>query len=117
MKNQQQAEREEQQRIKNLVLNYDLGDDNDLNDGDPNSPSPHLPLLERNPNAKGIEAPEKRGSSHRDPRSADKASTTRSGFRARKLQLSDVDWYGNTTTTTNKSKSQSQSKKGPRKSC
>jgi regulator of nonsense transcripts 2 len=24
MKNQQQAEREEQQRIKNLVLNYDL---------------------------------------------------------------------------------------------
>lgn len=68
MKTQQQAEREEQQRIKNLVLNYDLGDDNDVNDG---------------PN-------EKRNSSHRDIR-GDKNSN-RSGFRARKLQLSDVDW-------------------------
>ena len=27
MRTQQQAERAEQQRIKNLVLNYDLGDD------------------------------------------------------------------------------------------
>ena len=27
MKTKQEAEREEQQRIKNLVLNYDLGDD------------------------------------------------------------------------------------------
>ena len=32
MKSQQAAEREEQQRIKNLVLNYDLGDD-DQHDG------------------------------------------------------------------------------------
>ncbi|EER25405.1 MIF4G domain containing protein [Coccidioides posadasii C735 delta SOWgp] len=63
MRSQQQAEREEQQRIKNLVLNYDLGDDNDLNDGN-----------------------EKRTSSK-----PEKASTSR-GFRARKLQLSDVDW-------------------------
>lgn len=30
MKNQQQAEREEQQRIKNLVLNYDLQQNDDL---------------------------------------------------------------------------------------
>ncbi|KMU92161.1 hypothetical protein CIHG_10022 [Coccidioides immitis H538.4] len=66
MRSQQQAEREEQQRIKNLVLNYDLGDDNDLNDG-----------------CKGNE---KRTSSK-----PEKASTSR-GFRARKLQLSDVDW-------------------------
>jgi len=29
MKNQQQAEREEQQRIKNLVLNYDLRESED----------------------------------------------------------------------------------------
>ncbi len=28
MKSKQEAEREEQQRIKNLVLNYDLGEDN-----------------------------------------------------------------------------------------
>lgn len=34
MRTQQQAEREEQQRIKNLVLNYDLGDDNEPNDGE-----------------------------------------------------------------------------------
>ncbi|QSS57182.1 nonsense-mediated mRNA decay protein [Histoplasma capsulatum var. duboisii H88] len=67
MKTQQQAEREEQQRIKNLVLNYDLRDDNESNDG-----------------------PEKR--SHRDTRTADKSSSNRSGFRSRKLQLSDVDW-------------------------
>ena len=34
MKTQQEAEREEQQRIKNLVLNYDLhADDNDSHDG------------------------------------------------------------------------------------
>ena len=33
MKTKQEAEREEQQRIKNLVLNYDLRDDNDSHDG------------------------------------------------------------------------------------
>ena len=33
MKSQQAAEREEQQRIKNLVLNYDLRDENDQHDG------------------------------------------------------------------------------------
>ena len=33
MKSQQEAEREEQRRIKNLVLNYDLRDDNDGHDG------------------------------------------------------------------------------------
>lgn len=33
MRTQQQAERAEQQRIKNLVLNYDLRNDDDANDG------------------------------------------------------------------------------------
>ena len=33
MKSQQEAEREEQRRIKDLVLNYDLRDDNDPHDG------------------------------------------------------------------------------------
>jgi regulator of nonsense transcripts 2 len=33
MKNQQQAEREEQQRIKNLVLNYDLQQNEDQDGG------------------------------------------------------------------------------------
>ncbi|KZF23366.1 hypothetical protein L228DRAFT_209787 [Xylona heveae TC161] len=67
MKTQQQAEREEQQRIKNLVLNYDLGEDND-GDEKINTFSP---------------------SQYR----FDKASNNRSTQRARKLQLSDVDWY------------------------
>ncbi|OJD18443.1 hypothetical protein AJ78_01563 [Emergomyces pasteurianus Ep9510] len=98
MKTQQQAEREEQQRIKNLVLNYDLGDDNEPSDGEFNTSSfssPRYPPLEENPNTKGIirkQGPDKR--SHRDPRSTDKSSSNRSGFRSRKLQLSDVDWYG-----------------------
>jgi regulator of nonsense transcripts 2 len=35
MKNQQQAEKEEQQRIKNLVLNYDL-QQNDDQEGETN---------------------------------------------------------------------------------
>ncbi|ODH51801.1 hypothetical protein GX48_02045 [Paracoccidioides brasiliensis] len=107
MKTQQQAEREEQQRIKNLVLNYDLRDDNEPSDGEFNilsSPSPRTSsnpspfLLEENPNTKGIirnnKGPDKR--THRgDPRSNnDKSNSNRSGFRSRKLQLSDVDWYG-----------------------
>lgn len=42
MKNQQQAEREEQQRIKNLVLNYDLQQNEDTDGGtDPGSPELH----------------------------------------------------------------------------
>lgn len=88
MKNQQQADREEQQRIKNLVLNYDLSNDNDSNDGEAD---PSDPFLQKNPNAKGRKGLEKRSNSHRDSR-IDKLNSNRSGFRARKLQLSDVDW-------------------------
>lgn len=88
MKTQQQADREEQQRIKNLVLNYDLSNDNDHNDGESD---PLDPLLQRNPNAKGMKGLEKRNNSHRDSR-MDKSSSNRTQFRARKLQLSDVDW-------------------------
>jgi len=64
MKTQQQAEREEQQRIKSLVLNYDLRDGEEL-DGLENKQTAIRP---------------------------DKSSNNRSGQRARKLQLSDVDW-------------------------
>lgn len=85
MKTQQAAEREEQQRIKNLVLNYDLREGDDL-DGD------SLPAsfsLGHNINAykAGLE---KAAGSYPRP---DKSSNNRSGQRARKLQLSDVDWY------------------------
>ncbi|KAL1305320.1 hypothetical protein AAFC00_002222 [Neodothiora populina] len=66
MRNQQEAERAEQQRIKSLVLNYDLRDD-DSNDAALELQSPYT-----------------------QPR-IDKSGTGRNQQRARKLQLSDVD--------------------------
>ncbi|KAI9736047.1 MAG: hypothetical protein M1818_006223 [Claussenomyces sp. TS43310] len=84
MKTQQQAEREEQQRIKSLVLNYDLRDGEEQ-DGD-------MTLRPIQPNANvykqniGLE-------SKLIAVRPDKSSNNRSGQRARKLQLSDVDWY------------------------
>lgn len=128
MKSQKEAERAEQQRIKNLVLNYDLQDSStdagiDITISDYFShPNPNLrdrrpagfPLVTLNENtlahsyiSEGLSG-EKHGSSHHqhnaslhqssasnnsNPRPADKSGTTRSGHRARKLQLSDVDWY------------------------
>lgn len=85
MKTQQEAERAEQQRIKNLVLNYDLRDE-DL-DGEDDFLFP----LEPNLNTKSLEGSEKANASA--PRT-DRAVSNRAGQRARKLQLSDVDWYG-----------------------
>lgn len=67
MRSKQQAEREEQQRIKNLVLNYDLREENE---------------------ADGLD---KQHNPYTQPR-VDKAGNNRSNQRARKLQLSDVDW-------------------------
>ena len=130
MKNQQEAERAEQQRIKNLVLNYDLQDSGaDSGTGstdllsDPFSyPNPNLraPWPSRTfPSLvpqdideiqrahtivyKGTGAGEKhqhnaslhQNSAHHatNARPLDKSSSNRSGQRARKLQLSDVDWY------------------------
>lgn len=130
MKNQKEAERAEQQRIKNLVLNYDLQDSNTDQNGTDNNisfdcfpqPNPNLPLrkalspyvvpLEKrtfahNTLSEGLSG-EKHGASHHqhnaslhqsssatntNARPADKSSSNRSGHRARKLQLSDVDWY------------------------
>jgi len=127
MKSQKEAERAEQQRIKNLVLNYDLQDSSTDQAGtaiDPldyfSSPNPNLskppggfpsviPLeentLTHNVSSEGLGG-EKHGASHHqynaslhqssnsaNARPADKSSTNRSGHRARKLQLSDVDWY------------------------
>ncbi|KNG85411.1 hypothetical protein ANOM_007118 [Aspergillus nomiae NRRL 13137] len=66
MRSQQQADREEQQRIKNLVLNYEMSNE-----------------------AETAEALEKR--SPRDSR-VDKSGGNRTAFRSRKLQLSDVNW-------------------------
>ncbi|KFA61568.1 hypothetical protein S40285_03997 [Stachybotrys chlorohalonatus IBT 40285] len=65
MKNQQQAEREEQQRIKSLVLNYDL---------------------QQNEDQEGNERPATFYHNRVEKSGRDK------GQRVRKLQLSDVDW-------------------------
>ena len=123
MRNQKEAERAEQQRIKNLVLNYDLQDSNTDQDGIDNSsyyhqyfsqPNPNLPkhyldsstTVTHNRVSQGLVGGEKHSASHHqhnaslhlssvnyaNSRVADKG-TNRSSQRARKLQLSDVDWY------------------------
>ena len=128
MKSQKEAERAEQQRIKNLVLNYDL-QDSSTDTGTENTisdyfshPNPNLrnhrptgfPLVALDGNtlahsclSEGLSG-EKHNSSHHqhnaslhqssasnnsNTRPAERSGTNRSGHRARKLQLSDVDWY------------------------
>ncbi|KAI9851881.1 MAG: hypothetical protein M1838_002452 [Thelocarpon superellum] len=82
MKTQQQAERQEQQRIKSLVLNYDLRDEEQ--DGDNLGPAFML-----HPSTKSIAGLDRNQASNGR---LDKTGGTRSKQRARKLQLSDVDW-------------------------
>ncbi|CAG8949579.1 hypothetical protein HYFRA_00007812 [Hymenoscyphus fraxineus] len=85
MKTQQAAEREEQQRIKNLVLNYDLRDGEEQDGEDTQAPIlPNQNIHNNSGNEKATAANFAR---------PDKSSNNRSGQRARKLQLSDVDWY------------------------
>ena len=94
MKSQQAAEREEQLRIKNLVLNYDLREESEQQDGDSYGflcPHGLVPLV-KNPNTKGLQlGSERYSASH----SRSGQGSGRNSHRARKLQLSDVDWYGN----------------------
>ncbi|KAK8160157.1 armadillo-type protein [Phyllosticta citribraziliensis] len=123
MRTQQEAERAEQQRIKNLVLNYDLRDDNET-DGE-FDPFPFPPMESRSNGppswqkqqpqllrpcsdnrrtrtdslGKGLD---KQHNPYNVPR-IDKASNNRSTQRARKLQLSDVDWYGKKSSSTRSS--------------
>lgn len=86
MKTQQAAEKEEQQRIKSLVLNYDLRDVEEQ-DGDSN-----LASLVPNSNIKqNNTGPGKTAAV--GPTRFDKSGSNRSGQRARKLQLTDIDWY------------------------
>ncbi|RDW92147.1 MIF4G-containing protein [Coleophoma crateriformis] len=87
MRTQQAAEKEEQQRIKNLVLNYDLRDVEEQ-DGDSNL-APLLPNPNIKQNTAGLEKTAVTG-----PARFDKSGSNRSGQRARKLQLTDIDWYG-----------------------
>ena len=95
MKSQQAAEREEQQRIKSLVLNYDMHDEND-HDGEP---CPHgldlrqseTPWMMDNPNTKGLPLGSER---HSASHTRSEGGSRRNQQRARKLQLNDLDWYG-----------------------
>ncbi|KAF2964295.1 hypothetical protein GQX73_g9280 [Xylaria multiplex] len=95
MKNQQQAEREEQQRIKNLVLNYDLRENEDL-DGDTLPSS-----LKPNPNIHRSNDPGHDKPSYHTNR-GERLNRERGGQRIRRLQLSDVDWYAHTHKNSNK---------------
>lgn len=100
MRSKQQAEKEEQQRIKNLVLNYDLRDDNDT-EGD----SPFHYHLQPNTNrttTKSTQGLDKTHNPYAQPR-LDKAGNNRSNQRARKLQLSDVNWYGTSSSKSSRS--------------
>lgn len=98
MKSKQQADREEQQRIKNLVLNYDLRDGEDQ-DGDDFSLNPIVP----NYNIKTLDTGLERLNVASNAK-LDKSGNNRSGHRARKLQLSDVDWYGKNSPKTSEKK-------------
>ena len=115
MKNKKEAERAEQQRIKSLVLNYDLQDaDQDGIDQlfdfalQPNTN--HNPLLNRvRPDARTPDAHDslqgyggdkhefnpslRQSANHAGSKSSDKPGSHRAPQRSRKLQLSDVNWY------------------------
>ncbi len=85
MKSQQQAEKEEQQRIKNLVLNYDLQQSEDQEGRS---------KVETYERADKLTCAAQSG--HERPPTfhhnrAEKPTKDR-GQRIRKLQLSDVDW-------------------------
>lgn len=93
MRNKQQADKEEQQRIKSLVLNYNEARD----DGDDTGDIPFSYTLHPNTNRKRTETSE--GGLDKTPnpyaqQRLDKAGHNRSNQRARKLQLNDLNWYG-----------------------
>lgn len=90
MKTQQQAEREEQQRIKNLVLNYDLRESED-HDGD-TTMSPFL--LNPNIHNNSIAGHEKTTTFHINR--PEKQGKDRGAQRVRRLEMNDLDWYDNT---------------------
>lgn len=110
MKTKQEAEREEHQRIKGIVLNYDLREEDQ--DGDDFSVNP----IEPNYNIKTLNTGLERLNVATNTK-IDKSGNNRSGQRARKLQLSDVDWYGEIpskpSTSNEQSGGQSESRKTP----
>ncbi|KAG8526512.1 uncharacterized protein KY384_008712 [Bacidia gigantensis] len=121
MKNQREAEREEQRRIKSHILNLDFQDSNSDAAGttstlsfdpflspNPNLPRSRPPLVPQDFNRdayddvhKGMGAADRhphnptlgRSSSNNAVKAAEKPASNRRNQRAPKLQMSDVDWY------------------------
>lgn len=90
MKSQQAAEREEQQRIKNLVLNYDLNDD-DQHDG---SENPFLAqIVQPSLGSKKLAKFNPKTGYDHFSNSMGRSERSNRAPRARRLNLSDVDWY------------------------
>ena len=89
MKHQQQAEKEEQQRIKNLVLNYDLRESSEDQDGELNFATPKSSSFIYTLSPSGTDRPTSFSLNR-----LNNTSGKSSGQRTRKLKLSDVaDWY------------------------
>lgn len=94
LKTQQEAERLEQQRIKKHILNLDL---QDLNGENGTTKIPSYDWTDPSDMGDGERHQHNASLSSRQPSSnakaaMDKSSFNRRGDRARKLQLSDVDW-------------------------
>lgn len=87
MRSQQQADREEQQRIKNLVLNYEAANE-------PEAAESTFPLRKSVFSSDGDTNDSNSAFEKRIPANqrVDKSGANRSAFRSRKLQLSDVNW-------------------------
>ena len=148
MKNQKEAERAEQLRIKNLVLSYDPDSNMDQPGTDQqiyfdyfSQPNPNLPLkdaefptvipsngskLAHDDISKGLGGEKYHTSPHHqhnaslnqspsitNAKPTEKVSAARGSHRARKLQLSDVDWYDQTSDSS-RSQSSSLSHRGSR---
>lgn len=101
LRDRRQAEKEEHQRIKDLVLRYDRGEKEDQDDGDETSrPQPLAPNA--NIHNKSVAAG-RDGRSHNrigvDSNANHKANRDHAP-RARRLEMSDfADWYGNNPQT------------------
>ena len=88
MRTQQQADREEQQRIKNLVLNYEASNENEAAESKAFIPTQLLESINL------IRPSYLADFEKRIPANQllEKSSGARNAFRSRKLQLSDVKW-------------------------
>ncbi|KAG4434950.1 hypothetical protein IFR05_009562 [Cadophora sp. M221] len=98
MKTKQAADREEQKRIKDLVLNYEIREGEEQ-DGD-STLAPLNPNYNIHGGNTGLD--KAAGMNFARP---DRSGNTRTAQRNRKLQLSDVDWYEKPTFSHVESKS------------